>query len=86
WDDYGKVGWKGYYLADGTWRMLFIEDVKSLGIKFDYAMAKNLGGVGMWALGFDDGRTEFWDLLRYKFGEKIADNRIVKKVIPYEED
>ncbi len=78
WDREGQVGWKAYYNSyTGTWRMIFLEDVRSLGIKYDYAKDKNLGGVGMWALGFDDGKRELWDLLEQKFGFKIADNRII---------
>lgn len=82
WDDHGQVGWKAYYSAvTGTWRMVFIDDVKSLDIKFEYAKQKNLGGVGMWALGFDDGKKDFWALLDRKFGAKYADAHVVNKRI-----
>lgn len=73
WDNDGKVGWKAYYDLEGdTWRMIFLEDVKSMGIKYDFAKNKNLLGVGMWALGFDEGKGEMWSLLREKFGQKLA--------------
>lgn len=76
WDNEGQVGWKAYYVPEtGTWRMVFIEDVRSLGIKYDFAKSKNLAGVGMWALGMDHGKTELWSLLREKFGINIADSR-----------
>lgn len=68
WDDHGKVNWYAYNTSDG-WRMIFLDDVKSLGIKYDFAKEKGLGGVGMWALGFDDGKGELWDLLGTKFGQ-----------------
>ncbi|MGE3801987.1 MAG: hypothetical protein AB7H80_13280, partial [Candidatus Kapaibacterium sp.] len=29
-----------------------------------------LGGVGIWALGYDNGYTELWELLGMKFGKK----------------
>ena len=35
----------------------------------------------MWALGFDNGRSELWDVLRDKFGEKFADSRVMSKEI-----
>lgn len=76
WDDLGQVGWKAYKDSSGQWRMIFLDDEKSLGIKYDFAKQKQLGGVGMWALGFDDGKSEFWSLLNEKFGKKIVDNRI----------
>lgn len=72
WDDAGKVGWKAYK-KNGTWRMVFAEDTRSLEIKYDYAKERGLGGVGAWALGFEGGKKEMWDLLREKFGAKLAE-------------
>ena len=75
WDDAGQVGWRAYKSSrTNTWRMIFLDDTRSLGVKYDFAKSNNLGGVGMWALGFDDGRPELWDLLRRKFGPKLADS------------
>jgi spore germination protein YaaH len=75
WDDYGKVTWQAYKSSDG-WRMIFLDDEKSLAIKYDFAKDKGLGGVGMWALGFDDGSTELWTLLENEFGKKLVASRI----------
>lgn len=76
WDEHGQVGWKAYYDSEsGTWRMIFIEDSKSMAIKYDFAKKKNLAGVGIWALGFDEGKTEMWKVLKDKFGQKLAANR-----------
>jgi len=73
WDDLGKESWKAYYDENlGTWRMIFIEDAKSLSIKSDFAKSKNLGGVGIWALGFDKGTNDLWAVLKDKFGAKLA--------------
>src|SRR5258708_1543740 len=37
-DQYGQVGYKAYYDSDsGTWRMIFLEDAKSMSIKYDFA-------------------------------------------------
>ena len=71
WDDYGKVGWKAYK-EGGIWRMIFLDDSKSLKIKYQFAKEKNLAGVGMWALGFDDGKHELWNLLNLEFGNMLA--------------
>lgn len=83
WDENGQVGYIAYYVAEsGTWRMMFLDDVRSLGIKYDFAKEKSLAGVGMWALGFDDGKTELWTLLEEKFGTKqYADQSILRKEI-----
>jgi spore germination protein YaaH len=50
-----------------TWRQLYYDDVESLGAKYDLVNRSGLRGVGIWALGFDDTRTELKDLLAGKF-------------------
>ncbi len=71
WDEVGQVGWKAYYVSEtDTWRMIFLDDERSLKIKYDFVKEKKLAGVGMWALGFDSGRTELWSLLKESFGTK----------------
>ena len=70
WDDHGKVGFKAYNTGYG-WRMVFIEDVRSLSYKYDFAKEKDLGGVGMWAIGFQESDDDMWALLREKFGTQV---------------
>jgi spore germination protein len=82
WDKEGEVGWKAYYdSSTQTWRIVFADDVKSLSLKYDFAKSKNLEGVGMWALGNDDGHSELWALLADKFGLKLADAQAERRVI-----
>lgn len=83
WDEDGKVGYVAYHLTDtDTWRMIFMEDTKSLGIKYDFAKSKNLAGVGIWALGNDEGTNELWALLQEKIGSKsLADSKILEKQV-----
>lgn len=82
WDDDAKVGWKAYYSpSTGVWRMSFEEDARSLGAKYDFALSKNLAGVGVWALGNDGNNPELWDLLKQKFGLKLADNSVINRII-----
>lgn len=78
WDGEGQVGYIAYHVpASDTWRMIFLEDQRSLGIKYDFAKEKHLAGVGMWALGFDSGKQELWKLLADKFGSKsVADRKV----------
>lgn len=51
-------------------RQLFFDDKKSLSIKYDWIKKNKLGGVGIWALGYDDGYYDLWDLLTEKFSEE----------------
>lgn len=83
WDSDGQVGYIAYHVQDtDTWRMIFLEDERSLGIKYDFAQNKKLAGVGMWALGNDEGKPELWDLLREKFGPKnLADRNISSRAV-----
>lgn len=82
WDESSQVGWKAYFSpASGVWRMVFSEDRRSLGAKFDFAKDKKLAGIGMWAIGFDSGKDELWNVIREKFGQKLADNSIKEKQI-----
>ncbi len=78
WDEYGKVAYNAYVDESGMWRMIFLEDEQSLGLKYDFAKEKKLGGVGMWALGFEEGRTELWSLIESKFGTKLVATKLAR--------
>lgn len=42
-------------------------DARSLAYKYDYIKLKNIGGIGIWALGYDGSYSELWDVLSEKF-------------------
>ncbi|MFT4678625.1 MAG: spore germination protein YaaH, partial [Chitinophagales bacterium] len=44
--------------------------VKSLSIKYDWIKKNKIGGVGIWALGYDNGYPELWNLLTEKFSQE----------------
>lgn len=50
-----------------TTRQLWYDDAESLGKKYDFVNSKKLGGIGIWALGYDNGHKELWNLLEEKF-------------------
>lgn len=82
WNSLAQVSWKAYYDKNtGTWRMMYIDDVRSMGAKYNLAKNKQLMGVGIWALGYEGNNREMWDLIEAKFGNKIADIRILEKPI-----
>ena len=71
WD---KVSGSSYYSYNsGMLRQTFFDDVKSLGLKYNMVNRRNLAGIGIWALGYDDGRSELWDLLEEKFAANPAE-------------
>jgi spore germination protein YaaH len=61
----GQVPWFKY--QDNGWRQCYYDDAASLAKKYELAKQKNLAGVGMWALGYDENRPELWQALREAF-------------------
>jgi spore germination protein YaaH len=51
----------------GQWWQCFIEDAYSMSKRFDVVNQQGIGGIGIWALGYDDGYNDFWDLIKNKF-------------------
>lgn len=56
-----------YTYYSSNWRQCFCDDEESLGYKYDLVNMMGIAGIGIWALGNDDGYTELWDLIRDKF-------------------
>ena len=52
---------------DNTSIEIWFDDAYTLGKKYDYALSKDLKGIGIWALGYDDGHVALWDLIEEKF-------------------
>ncbi len=55
------------YLSGGNNRQCWIDDAYSLERKFDMVNQRGLGGIGIWALGYDDGYQDYWQALKNKF-------------------
>jgi spore germination protein YaaH len=60
----------GIYEEKGVMKQLWFDDSLSLSYKYDWIKHKKLAGVGIWALGYDHGHTELWELMANKFGQK----------------
>ncbi|HYF03234.1 MAG TPA: glycosyl hydrolase family 18 protein, partial [Patescibacteria group bacterium] len=60
-----------YYLI-GDSAQGWYDDRASLALKYDLVLAKNLGGIGIWALGYDGARPELNELLKEKFGAQTS--------------
>jgi len=58
-----------YYVfqVGGNWRQCFINNGYSLGKRFDAVNQRGIAGIGIWALGYDDGYMDFWDKIEEKF-------------------
>lgn len=56
-----------YAYQNNGWHQCFMDNVYSLGKKYDQVNRRGLAGIGIWALGYDNGYTELWDLIANKF-------------------
>ena len=66
WNLYSLSPWFTYQEDDQTWQ-IYYEDTRSLGIKYDLANQAGLGGIAIWALGYDAGSPELWEQIHQKF-------------------
>lgn len=59
-----------YIYADGAqYRQSWLDDEWSLGYKMDIVRQRGIGGMGIWALGYDNGYNDLWNMIRDKFGD-----------------
>ncbi|MBK7172357.1 MAG: T9SS type A sorting domain-containing protein [Bacteroidales bacterium] len=56
-----------YYLYNvNGWHHCFMDNVSSLGAKYELVRRSGIAGIGIWALGYDDGYEDLWNLIRDK--------------------
>jgi len=90
WDEGSKTPWYRWQDA-GVWHQVYYDDAKSLAAKYEFALAQDLGGVGMWALNFDKPHQELWNLLETTFAEEPTwpvghrDNPVVVDAFPFKD-
>lgn len=65
------------YQENGQWFQTFYDDAQSLGLKYDLVNQKNLAGIGIWALGYDNTakNPELNNMLREKFPPMVLSAR-----------
>ncbi|MFA0964158.1 glycosyl hydrolase family 18 protein [Roseivirga sp. BDSF3-8] len=66
-DEISASAYYAYRNNGNQYRQIWYEDSTSLAKKYDYIIENKLGGVGIWALGYDHGYTDLWKLLAAKF-------------------
>lgn len=57
------------YQVSSAWRQCFIDNGYSMRRRFDVVNQRNLGGIGIWALGYDDGYSDYWNAISDKFSD-----------------
>lgn len=68
---YDPVSFTPYFSFQvaSAWRQCFWENSYSMKRRFDIVNQRNLGGIGIWALGYDDGFTDYWDAISERFSD-----------------
>jgi spore germination protein YaaH len=59
-----------YTDENGQIKQIWYDGVKSLTEKYRYVKQKKLAGISIWALGYDHGEQNLWQLLADEFGQK----------------
>lgn len=57
------------YSNGGLFYQAWVNDARSMSRRFDLVNIRNIGGIGIWALGYDNGYPDFWDLIADKFSD-----------------
>lgn len=50
---------------------VYFDDSTTLSVKFNWVLKEHLGGVGIWALGYDNGRPELWAMIDTLFAPEL---------------
>lgn len=81
---YDYERWGAYYLhtnEDASIEKCWFDDSLTLSRKMNWILQENLAGMGIWALGYDNGYPELWNLIDTMYG---ADTMLVYRE-PYME-
>jgi hypothetical protein len=74
WDSGEKMTWYKYRWYDpvtgSDYCQGYYDDARSLAAKYDFVYSEDLAGIGIWALGYDEGRSELWNIMRDKFSKE----------------
>lgn len=59
------------YIEDDEIFVVYYEDSRSISYKLDYVNQLDLGGVAIWALGYEGDSRELWDVIKRKVNIKV---------------
>ena len=66
WETNSFSSWYPSVRAGTNWQC-WVDDASSMSKRFDVVNQQGIGGIGIWALGYDDGYNDFWNLIQNKF-------------------
>lgn len=62
------------FTNNGTPKQCFIAKEGAFGKRLQHVLNSGISGIGIWALGYDDGYSELWDVIRSKLTDCYADS------------
>ena len=65
WDSSSSSAWVPY--QTNNWYQCWYDDSLSLSIKYQFAIEKDIKGIGIWALGYDQNSDKLWGAISDKF-------------------
>lgn len=74
WDALALNPWFRFQDSALQWYQGWYDDPESMSHKYQFALNRDLAGVGMWALGMDGANHDIWDVL----GQYFADSTFVQ--------
>jgi hypothetical protein len=80
-----KVPWISFKDVPGIYRQVWYDDLVSYNIKYDLVNTRNLAGIGIWALSYENGKAEIWNGIRSAFSatginDDISFSQIIHKI------
>ena len=66
-DQTTKVPWISYKDGSNIYRQIWYDDGSSFPIKFDLVNNRNLAGIGIWALSYENGKQDLWQGIQSAF-------------------
>jgi spore germination protein YaaH len=62
-----KVPWISYKDASNLYHQIWFDDLVSYNYKYDLVNSRNLAGIGIWALSYENGDATIWNGIRSAF-------------------
>jgi len=78
-----KVPWISFRDVSSSFRQVWYDDLVSYNNKYDLVNARNLAGIGIWALSYENGKTEIWNGIRSAFSATGSNEDISNSQINY---
>ncbi|MBR9976216.1 MAG: hypothetical protein KFF77_11590 [Bacteroidetes bacterium] len=79
WSELFLNPWVSY--ESSSWRQLWYDDEESLEHKYNLVLDLGIAGTGMWALGYDRGYTDLWNLIERKFTRPASAGRLPERPV-----